>query len=442
MTSKERDIENFIDEYAKKIIEGKASVFIGSGISRGAGLLGWQHLLEGFAKEIGLDVKKETDLISLAQYYVNNKATRDKLSEKIREFFTDTTKSPTENHHVLAALPITNYWTTNYDKLLERTFDYHHIKYVSVIDDANIKWSNRAREITLHKIHGDAESPDNCVITKEDYDRFSQTHEMLLAKLKAEMSYNTFLFLGYSFSDTDIQHILSRIRAVFGGKAKSPKTHYCILAKCQESEEDHEYKNTKQSHHIADLRTFGIQTILLDDYSEITTVLRLLRNKVCLQNVFITGSYPHGLEINEVEINHRTATTIAAALIANNFNIYTGYGMNVGVDIVQGAHDGCTLPAAPGYEKTIKWLNDHLFIYPFPYNKKWKDDAERKQHYTKWREGIIEKSQVTIVISGKKVVNGEVVVADGVLEEVSISRKQGNLIIPLAFTGGAAEQIW
>jgi hypothetical protein len=36
-----------------------------------AGLVSWKDLLRDIAKEIGVDVDKEVDLISVAQYHVN-----------------------------------------------------------------------------------------------------------------------------------------------------------------------------------------------------------------------------------------------------------------------------------------------------------------------------------------------------------------------------------
>lgn len=56
-------------------------------------------------------------MVSLAQYYINENG-RQRLADKlINEIGIE--KQPTENHKILAKLPITNFWTTNYDSLLE-----------------------------------------------------------------------------------------------------------------------------------------------------------------------------------------------------------------------------------------------------------------------------------------------------------------------------------
>jgi len=468
MTKKEQEVlSSFIEEFAEKILDGKASLFVGSGFSRPANLPNWKELLEKFAKEINLEIdKEEHNLISLAQYYVNAKK-RPKLNDEIRNRFSYS-KMPSSvvlpNHDLLAALPIKNIWTTNYDQLLEETLKKHNIIPICLTDDSTIGKINSKNGVVIHKIHGDADTPEKCVITKADYDLYTSTHEMLLAKLKAEMCYNTFLFLGYSFNDTNIQHILSRIRAIFGDSKKqrkdlaSPNRHYCIFAK-----NANKYDNQRQRHHIDDLKSYGIYPILIDSFEQITDVLKRIRNRVCKKNVFVSGSYPDELLVDEKEIVHNAATAIATSLIVSNYSIYSGYGKNLGVDIVQGAHDGYFLSqqdgskifdvkigmnsivdsATPKEVKELAWLNNHLFIFPFPFNKNYNSDNERAQQYEKWRKLIIEKTQVTILISGKKIdSNNNVVDADGVYDEFKISDAQGNLIIPIEFTGGMAKSIW
>lgn len=206
--------EEFIRDYAKAIQESKAALFIGSGLSRSAGYTDWRGILREAATDIGLSVEKEDDLISLAEYYVNEKKNRAKINSAISEYFSEG-YPPTETHKILASLGITSWWTTNYDQLIERTFRQQE-RQVSVLtnDNSFCKFSSK-NAVTVHKLHGDVESPEEAVITKKDYEEFVPKHEVLLAKLKGEMCSKSFLFLGYSFSDTDIhlgmyQVVLSR----------------------------------------------------------------------------------------------------------------------------------------------------------------------------------------------------------------------------------------
>ena len=67
------------------------------------------------AEELELDIDKEYDLVTLAQYYINHKSgNRSKINDIILNSFSQTANT-TENHRILARLSIDTFWTTNYD---------------------------------------------------------------------------------------------------------------------------------------------------------------------------------------------------------------------------------------------------------------------------------------------------------------------------------------
>lgn len=426
----------FIREFSKEIGKSGASLFIGSGFSRPAGYVDWKGILQDAATDIGLDVNKEDDLISLAEYYVTSKKNRSKIDNAISEYFSRGF-DPTENHKLLASLPIMNYWTTNYDQLLERTFDQCEMSFSVLTDDSSLKKFIDGNAIVLHKLHGDVDRPQDAVITRTDYDEFAYKHEILLAKLKGEMCSKSFLFLGYSFRDTDIMHILTRIKLFY--KGNFPKSHYGIMARVKknplETDEDFQYNQRKQEHQIENLKQYGIQTVLVDDYTEITDMLKEIRHRVRAKNVFISGSF----ETDESGGSFaKYAREIAKWLTENGYLIHSGYGKNIGSEIVSGVFDACGKARSK-----IKTFNGSIFIYPFPYQKSMTDE-ERKSTNTELRMNMIQKTHITIVIHGTKVLVKESlpVISNGVLEEARLSVAQGNTVIPIAVTGGAAQVIW
>src|SRR3974390_1024554 len=108
-----------VSKYEKELASDNAAAFVGAGLSKAAGYVDWPGLLDPVARELGLDVKRENDLVALAQYYVNKKgANRHQLSQLLIENFSDL-QEPTENHKILVRLPIRAFWTTNYDALIE-----------------------------------------------------------------------------------------------------------------------------------------------------------------------------------------------------------------------------------------------------------------------------------------------------------------------------------
>ena len=113
----------FVDRFLNELRENNAAVFVGAGMSRAAGFVDWAGLLANVASDLGLDVTREQDLVSVGQYYVNDNAgNRHGLNELLIDEFSDLPE-PSENHKILARLPIRTYWTTNYDRLIEKALE-------------------------------------------------------------------------------------------------------------------------------------------------------------------------------------------------------------------------------------------------------------------------------------------------------------------------------
>ena len=110
-----------IDRIVKELEENNFAIFAGAGLSAPAGYVNWKELLRPLSIELNLDIDKETDLVSLAQYYVNENS-RSRLTERLIDEV-GIVREPTMNHRLLAKLPISTYWTTNYDDLIEKSLN-------------------------------------------------------------------------------------------------------------------------------------------------------------------------------------------------------------------------------------------------------------------------------------------------------------------------------
>lgn len=428
----------FIKEYAEKLKSEKASLFIGSGISRKSGYANWKDILRDCAEEINLNVdEEENDLITLAEFYVKGKQ-RTKIDQTIASYFKDKNGNPSKVHKVLSTFPVRSIWTTNYDTLIERTLQNADISYSVVTDDKSYVSLDPTAKVKIHKIHGDVRCPSECVITRSDYEKFEEKHDIVLSELKGEMCTNSFLFLGYSFRDIDIQHILSKIRLIYDNE--HPQRHYCIVEKikkenCQD-DDDFRYKENRQKHYIDDMQSYGLNVVLVDSYDEIDDILNEIRIRVHLKDVLISGAY----ELKNPTAQNRIAPVtmeIAEKLIKMDCKIITGYGKNLGSDIIAGAYSGCS---SVGIKP--KDFNENVLIYPFPY--KLADTVDRDHIYTSLRENMIAKTRISIFICGEKGIDGSdsTINSPGIMKEYEISKAQDNLIIPIATTGGVARKIW
>lgn len=206
----DNEIEIFIRDFVKDLNEGTASIFAGAGLSIPAGYVNWSDLMSEIAEDLGLDISTETDLVSLAQFHVNENRTRSKINRKILEEFVEDIEE-TENHKIIARLPVSSIWTTNYDKLIEKAFQSEN----KVVD---VKYSNNQllttkpkRDIVVYKMHGDVNHPSEAILTKEQYEDYHRTHEPYINALTGELTTKTFLFIGFSFTDPNLDYVLSRL---------------------------------------------------------------------------------------------------------------------------------------------------------------------------------------------------------------------------------------
>ena len=111
--------EQFIKKFTKAVQDSNAAVFAGAGTSVDAGFVNWKKLVKPFADEIDLDIDKESDLVGLTQYYINSKmGNRGSVNQEIVYQFSSQ-EAETKVTNLLTRLPISTYWTTNYDNIIE-----------------------------------------------------------------------------------------------------------------------------------------------------------------------------------------------------------------------------------------------------------------------------------------------------------------------------------
>ncbi len=424
----------FINKYIKAIENSNAAIFAGAGLSASAGFVNWKELLRDVAIELGLDIEKEHDLVSLAQYHVNeNHTNKNTLNEIIlNNFFKNV--NVTQNHHILSCLPIYTYWTTNYDKLIEKSLEQNGkvVDIKSRIDD--LKYLKDGRDVSLYKMHGDVEHPDDCILIKDEYERYHKDNEAFVTALSGDLLEKTFLFLGFSFTDPNLDYVLSRVRISLQNKHN--RDHYCILKKINEDDfdnkADYHYANRRQELFVGDLMRNSIKVILIDDYKEITNILKTIEIKLKRKTVFISGSADEYEPFGD-KISLKFVKKLSENLIKNNFKIVSGFGLGIGSSVVSGA-------LTEIYMNQKKTDSSQLILRPFPYN----EDGENKEElWHKYREDMIGYSGIAIFVFGNKTDdNGQIIYAEGVKKEFEIAKKQGCFLIPVGATGYMAKKLF
>jgi hypothetical protein len=425
------EVESFIKDFVKDLDNRSAAIFAGAGMSKLLGFVSWPELLEDIAEEIGLRVDKEHDLISLAQYHVNHKGSNNALAKKILQEFSEQAEE-TETHKILARLPISTFWTTNYDSVIERSLENAQ-KVVDVKHSVKqLAQTLPKRDVVVYKMHGDVTVPVDAIISKEQYESYFRTHEAFVTALSADLISKTFLFVGFSFTDPNLDYVLSRL------KISSPtRDHYCFVKKesklSSDDDEIFQYKLRKQQLKINDLKRYRIQTLLIENYDDIPKILLEIERRFRKKTVFISGSAEEYGSIDRMQAQ-TFIHSLSKKIVESNLRIVNGFGWGVGSAVINGALEAV-------YNNPKKYSEDQLIIKPFP---QFETGAKKlPQLWSEYRHRMISLAGIAIFLYGnKKDENNNITLAGGVKLEFEIAVQHGLIPVPVASTKYMANEIF
>lgn len=425
--------KRLISTLLNDLAEDNLAIFAGAGLSAPAGFVSWTELLRPIAEDLELEIEKETDLVALAQYHCNsNLANRGKLNQLLINKLSDDVEI-TENHKILARLPISTYWTTNYDKLIEKS-----LTEAGKIPDTKyrvkqLSFTKRGRDAVVYKMHGDIDNPDEAVITKDDYENYHVKMQPFINALSGDLVSKTFLFLGFSFTDPNLDYILSRVRISY---SNDQRQHYCIqkivAPTTDASQADTEYKIRKQELFIQDLLRFGIKTILVSDYSEITDILHQLEWAYRRKTIFLSGSAHEYGRWKSDEAQY-FIYSLSKEIAALGFRIVSGFGLGVGSSVITGVLENV-------YMSGKRLDSEQLILRPFPQYEVGKRPIS--EIWNDYRTDMISYAGIAIFVFGNKIKDGNIVVADGLIKEFEIAKNNGLLLIPVGATEYATREIY
>ena len=431
--SMRRRKEAFLRDVGKELEEENVAIFAGAGLSTGVGFVNWKELLRPIADELGLDINRETDLVALAQYHCNDNANnRSQLNQRLIEEFSKSSEE-TENHRILSRLPIRTFWTTNYDKVIENALassgKIADVKYTK----EHLSTTKPKRDAVVYKMHGDVEHPNQAVLTKDDYERYHIKMDQYLSNLKGDLISKTFIFIGFSFTDPNLDYILSRVRVAYD---QNQRRHYCFLRTVSkqkdEDEADFDYRKRKQELFVKDLERFNIKPVLVEEYQEITELLAQLEDQYKANTAFIAGA-AHDYSPWEEKDALNFVYSLSYALSSQNMKVVSGFGLGIGSSVISGVLEQI-------YMDSKGPIGDNLILRPFPQNSEGK--MPLKELWTKYRNDMIAHAGMALFLFGNKLSDGKVVLSNGMHEELQIARDKGLLLIPVGATGYVADEIW
>ncbi|TDE31040.1 SIR2 family protein [Actinomadura sp. 6K520] len=409
---------DLLSQYGAAVLSRNASLFVGAGMSLDAGFATWGQLLAVPQKQA--NIPNMTDMPLLAQYYVLlTPGGREALESHILAQMSHISTTPTEGHRLVAELTIDDIWTTNYDCLLEEAMP--NARVVTREEDLTKRQILTRQRIT--KMHGSLtkETPinwlQNPTITRSDYEKYEREHPRKWASLRASYMTRAFLFLGFSFSDPNIEILLRLSRTLLdvGGPE-----HFTVLKRPNGGDEErlHDLR-------VKDLEESGIGVHEIADYSEIVPLLQQLVRRTRQPLLFVSGSdgtNPSAVKEIGKRIGHRLADLdLRLASLAGPASFAVSF------------------PFGHSLQANSRYSPDRISFY-FRESKETPPLLPRRMGtavYTGWtREemlaDVLPQCRAVLVLGG----------GDRTSEEVEMARQAQIPVIPVPTSGGTAARVY
>ena len=219
-------------------------VFVGAGVSKNSNVPTWWELIKIIADKIGYDrcdfckkrkeICPETDceeryaftqdeFLRIPEYYYQ-KDTSDNNTEYynlIQNTLSSGKMSNSIDDEIFNLLPH-HIITTNYDSLLEDSANLNAQLYTVVSQDSDLL--SKSNERYIIKMHGDLKVPNSIVLKESDYLDYEQKHTLISTFIRSLLVNHTFVFLGYSLNDYNLNLIIGWINYFrkFYGVAERP----------------------------------------------------------------------------------------------------------------------------------------------------------------------------------------------------------------------------
>ena len=218
--------EERLRDAIRHALNGDAMLFLGAGASRaahgrkGVALPIGQELSNTLADECGLPPKY--DLGDIAEFFIEQRSETTLINALRKLLIVEHISNDLE---IIASIPWSRIWTTNYDDAIEKALDANHAQHVTITTAADVANARGNRLLVVH-INGALKSlkqtiTTDFILTSESYATNAFADSVWSAVFRNDLqTARAIFFVGYSLYDLDVARILFNPVAIFR------KTHF------------------------------------------------------------------------------------------------------------------------------------------------------------------------------------------------------------------------
>lgn len=202
----DESLQGIADDLGHLAGEKQLSLFLGSGVSRPAGLPDWEQLLEGLARDVPMKFPSGDGLEEAASEIKLRLG--DRYPFELRKRLSS--HQHAVGHALLAGLRVDQMVTTNFDLCTELALepllggDFRVLARQAA--NGGMPW--------LLKLNGDIVHPESLTLTSEEFENHKVESEALRGVVQSLMLTSHLLFVGFSFRDKSFLELAAAVNRV------------------------------------------------------------------------------------------------------------------------------------------------------------------------------------------------------------------------------------